>query len=258
MSQTTPCRTCGASLAPDQRYCLACGTRAAAPRLDFLAETERAEAEARNGSAPGAARASSDGGAGTADAPTAVLPALGPDATAPPVVGSSGAGATTPPVPGSSAGAASAPGAATPPVAGSAAVPGALATPSTFVAVPVASAAPSRLDRIGGPMGAAAVVLVALGIGFLAGQAVNDNQPAQQPPVVNIEGERVNGAETPAEELPAAAETNGDAAVPEDEVAPADGDAGATDAGATPAPDDAATPPAGEQPAGDGAAEVVG
>ncbi len=44
MSQSTTCRTCGASLQPDQRYCLSCGTRVTAPRLDFVAEMERVEA----------------------------------------------------------------------------------------------------------------------------------------------------------------------------------------------------------------------
>ncbi|MCW2986537.1 MAG: hypothetical protein JWR63_4107, partial [Conexibacter sp.] len=31
-----PCRTCGAPLAADQRYCLQCGTRRAEARLPFL------------------------------------------------------------------------------------------------------------------------------------------------------------------------------------------------------------------------------
>ncbi|HST41597.1 MAG TPA: hypothetical protein VLK58_18915, partial [Conexibacter sp.] len=107
MSQTTTCRTCGASLAPDQRYCLGCGTRVAAPRLDFLAESERAEAAARAAA-----------GAGP-DAPTAIHPtAAGVAGAAPGTVGAAGA-----PAP-----------------------------------------APSRLDKVGGPMGAAAVVLVALGV----------------------------------------------------------------------------------------------
>ncbi|MDW5598132.1 hypothetical protein VSS74_27495, partial [Conexibacter stalactiti] len=62
MSQTPSCRTCGASLAPDQRYCLSCGTRVAAPRLDFLAEAERAEAAGRPDGAAGAAGAGAPGG----------------------------------------------------------------------------------------------------------------------------------------------------------------------------------------------------
>jgi hypothetical protein len=48
------------------------------------------------------------------------------------------------------------------------------------------------LDRIGGPMGAAAVVLVALGVGFLLGQGGSGpSGPAtiiQRPPVVNVQG----------------------------------------------------------------------
>ncbi|WP_041730969.1 zinc ribbon domain-containing protein [Conexibacter woesei] len=126
MSQTTACRTCGASLAPDQRYCLSCGTRVAAPRLDFLAESGRAEVETQGDSA-----------------------------------------------------ASSTPGAAAP--------------------------APSRLDKIGGPMGAAAVVLVALGVGFLVGQARDDAPPAaQKAPVVTIEsGLQNGGATTPASDPPA-------------------------------------------------------
>lgn len=110
MSPTPSCPMCRAPLAPGQRYCLACGARAAAPRLDFAAESERAHAEARAATAP------------------------------------------TPP------------------------------------ATAAAGPAPSRLDKAGGPMGLAAVVLVALGVGFLAGQASKDEPPAQRAPIVNIEG----------------------------------------------------------------------
>lgn len=118
-SQPATCRSCGAPLAPDQRYCLACGTRVAAPRLDFAAEVERAAAR----------------------------PAL-TDATQ---------------------------------VQQPAALP-----PGVVAAAPQQPA--SRLDRIGGPMGVAAVLLVALGIGFLIGQG-DDQQPvAQRAPVVNIQG----------------------------------------------------------------------
>jgi hypothetical protein len=131
MSQTTTCRTCGASLALDQRYCLGCGTRVAAPRLDFLAESERAEAAARAAA-----------GAGP-DVPTAIHP------TAAGVAG---------------------------------------AAPGTAGAAGALAPAPSRLDKVGGPMGAAAVVLVALGVGFLIGQGGNDAPPVQKAPVVNIEG----------------------------------------------------------------------
>jgi hypothetical protein len=140
MSQTTTCRTCGASLAPDQRYCLSCGTRVSSPRLDFLAEYERQHGAAQsNGQAPSA-------GAGTAGGPAALLNGSANSATAPT--------ATT------------------------------AAAPST-----VATGGSSRLDRVGGPMGAAAVVLVALGIGFLIGQSGNDSTPvAQRAPVVNIQG----------------------------------------------------------------------
>jgi hypothetical protein len=123
MSQSTTCRSCGAPLAPDQRYCLACGTRVAAPRLDFLAEVERSAAADREAAAasvaPGAAGASS-----------------------------------------------------------------AVAVPAAGAAHP----APSKLDRVGGPMGVAAVLIVALGVGFLIGQG-GDPQPVQQrAPVVNITG----------------------------------------------------------------------
>lgn len=45
-----PCRTCGAPLAADQRYCLQCGTRRAEARLPFL--------EILKGQAPGPARRS--------------------------------------------------------------------------------------------------------------------------------------------------------------------------------------------------------
>jgi hypothetical protein len=54
MSQTQTCQSCGASLALDQRYCLDCGTRVAAPRLDVVAESERSETEARVPLATGA------------------------------------------------------------------------------------------------------------------------------------------------------------------------------------------------------------
>ena len=136
---TTTCRTCGASLAPDQRYCLGCGTRVASPRLDFLAETERAAA--------------------------AAPPASG---------GQDGTG-------GAAADAGAAPGGAAP--------------------------APSRLDKVGGPMGAAAVVLVALGVGFLIGQNGNEAPTITQPaPVVNVQG---TGAGTGAPVDGAAAGTSG-------------------------------------------------
>jgi hypothetical protein len=130
MSQTTTCRTCGASLAPDQRYCLSCGTRVTAPRLDFVTELERAEPLAVNGHDPAAA----------ATATQAAAPST------------AAAGAPAP--------------------------------------------APSRLDKVGGPMGAAAVVLVALGIGFLIGESGND-PVAQRAPVVNIQGSGVGGGTTP-------------------------------------------------------------
>jgi hypothetical protein len=64
------------------------------------------------------------------------------------------------------------------------------AAPATAVQ-PVAAApapAPSRLDKIGGPMGAAAVVLVALGVGFLIGKGGDDTPVATSAPVVNIQG----------------------------------------------------------------------
>ncbi|WP_148261137.1 hypothetical protein [Conexibacter woesei] len=127
MSQNTTCRTCGASLAPDQRYCLACGERVAAPRLDFAAELD----------APPAASAPSPG-ASPGASPTAAPAASG---GAPP---------------------------------------------------------PSRLDRVGGPMGAAAVVLVALGVGFLIGQGGNEPPTVTQPaPVVNFQGGTGGGTGAP-------------------------------------------------------------
>lgn len=177
MSQTTTCPMCAASLAPDQRYCLSCGTRVATPRLDFLAESERAEAEARSGSAPVGAAAAASGAPSAAEAPAATAPA------------------------------------------------------------------PSRLDKVGGPMGAAAVVLVALGVGFLIGQTRTDAQPEQKAPVVNIESGVTSGsATTPATtDLPTADATTGDAAATDD--APAAGDAATTDD--APATADAAPTDAG-------------
>ena len=47
-------------------------------------------------------------------------------------------------------------------------------------------------------MGAAAVVLVALGIGFLIGQAGDDTLPVQRAPVVNIQGGGLPAAGAPA------------------------------------------------------------
>jgi hypothetical protein len=143
MSQTTTCRTCGASLAPDQRYCLSCGTRVTAPRLDFVAEMEQANAR------PGAGSAPMTNGHDPAAAATAVHAAAGQPYLA------------------------AAPG---PP--------------------------PSRLDRVGGPMGAAAVVLVALGIGFLIGQSGNDAPVAQRAPVVNIQGGGLGGTAPAATDTP--------------------------------------------------------
>lgn len=219
MSQTAPCRTCRASLAPDQRYCLSCGTRVAAPRLDFVAETERAEAAARNGSSPAGAAGAAHGAKGAGAAATAVRAAAVPD--------------------GSTA-----------------------AAPAATTAVPIATApTPSRLDRIGGPMGAAAVVLVALGVGFLAGQARNATPPKQPAPVVNIEGGLpTGGAGTVATDPPATEQPNGDAAAAGDasattrDAAAAD-DASATGRSSTPPNETTTTgtpPPGGEQPAADG------
>ncbi|HEY4276935.1 MAG TPA: hypothetical protein VGM91_01875 [Conexibacter sp.] len=175
MSQTTTCRTCGASLAPDQRYCLSCGTRVSSPRLDFIAEMEHARGgPAANGHAP--------------------MPG------APKLNGS---------------------------VDGSA--------PATMAATPATAAAGgnSRLDRVGGPMGAAAVVLVALGIGFLIGQSGDDNTPvAQKAPVVNIQGGLPAAAPltTPTTATPDASATGGDTSgdASADGGADSSGDAGAT------------------------------
>lgn len=105
------CRTCSAPLAADQRYCLSCGTRVAAPRVDW--------ATTLAGPTTGAAQPAGDGKRG----------------------GRSWA---------------------------------------------------LMLDRVGGPMGAAAVVLVALGVGFLLGQGSGGpSGPAtiiQRPPIVNVQG----------------------------------------------------------------------
>jgi hypothetical protein len=63
---------------------------------------------------------------------------------------------------------------------------------------PVRAGFARQLDRVGGPMGAAAVVLVALGVGFLLGQG-NGGGPAtviQRPPVVNVQGGGVAAAPT--------------------------------------------------------------
>lgn len=105
------CRTCSAPFAADQRYCLGCGARVGAPRVDWAATL----------AGPGAgAPAAPAGGAG------------------------GGRWAHT-------------------------------------------------LDRVGGPMGAAAVVLIALAVGFLLGQggSAGGGGPAtiiQRPPVVNVQG----------------------------------------------------------------------
>jgi len=115
------CRSCSAPLAADQRYCLSCGARVAAPRVDW--------ASALAGRPGAAAAQPADGGAR----------------------GSRWA---------------------------------------------------SMLDRVGGPMGAAAVVLVALGVGFLLGQGSGGpSGPAtiiQRPPVVNVQGGGSAPAATPA------------------------------------------------------------
>lgn len=133
MSQPTPCRSCGAPLAPDQRYCLACGTRVAAPRLDFVAETERFAA---------------------ADA---------------------AAGASAPPAPAAAA----------------------------------AEPRPSRMDRVGGPMGVAAVLLVALGVGFLIGRGGEPAPVVQRAPVVNIQGGLPAGSSAGAATTPVAGDDGG-------------------------------------------------
>jgi hypothetical protein len=107
------CRSCSTPLAADQRYCLGCGARVAAPRVEWAAALGGAAA---GGAAPAAQAA-----------------------------GASGAGRWA-----------------------------------------------LMLDRVGGPMGAAAVVLVALGVGFLLGQGGNaPSGPAtivQRPPIVNVQG----------------------------------------------------------------------
>jgi len=111
-----PCRSCAAPLAPDQRYCLSCGARVAASRVDYLALLAGAAGAANGAAAP------ATGGARTA------------------------------------------------------------------------RSLARQLDRVGGPMGAAAVVLVALGVGFLFGQGAGDSGPAtviQRPPIVNVQSSGV-------------------------------------------------------------------
>ena len=65
------------------------------------------------------------------------------------------------------------------------------------------------LDRVGGPMGAAAVVLVALGVGVLLGQGGGGSQgPAtiiQRPPIVNVQG----GGTAAASDTSGGADTSG-------------------------------------------------
>jgi hypothetical protein len=106
------CRNCSAPLAADQRYCLSCGARVAAPRVDWATTL---------GAPAGSAAAQPAGSGGRTGARWAPM-----------------------------------------------------------------------LDRVGGPMGAAAVVLVALGVGFLLGQGGSGpSGPAtiiQRPPVVNVQG----------------------------------------------------------------------
>jgi len=152
MSQSTTCRTCGASLQPDQRYCLSCGTRVTAPRLDFIAEMERVEAA---------------GGSAPEGVPAGLTPA-------------------------------------------SAAAPATAAQPAVVAAAP--AAAPSRLDKIGGPMGAAAVVLVALGVGFLIGRGGDEAPVAQRAPVVNIQGGLPSGGAATTPQASDVRATGGDSA----------------------------------------------
>ena len=126
------CRACAAPLAADQRYCLSCGARVAAPRVD-LASAHPAGATGGTAAAPAADGAGGGGGRWAL-----------------------------------------------------------------------------MLDRIGGPMGAAAVVLVALGVGFLLGQGGGGQSgPAtiiQRPPVVNVQG---GGAVAPSDASGAADASGG-------------------------------------------------
>jgi len=50
-----PCRACGAAMAEDQRYCLNCGERRGAPRVDFRQHLTAAENEPASGTPNGAA-----------------------------------------------------------------------------------------------------------------------------------------------------------------------------------------------------------
>jgi hypothetical protein len=93
-----------------------------------------------------------------------------------------------------------------------------------------------QLDRVGGPMGAAAVVLVALGIGFLLGQG-NGGGPStviQRPPVVNVQGGGVAaGAATTG--APSAGSSSSDAGGGSSK--PSSGDAGTKGVPTAPAQD---------------------
>jgi hypothetical protein len=102
-----PCSNCGAPLAADQRYCLECGTRRAAPRIPF--DSQLHSANGANGAQPpataGAAREPSPLGAVLGIAALGVMLLIGvligrgnnDSSSAPPaitVAGGTGAGAT--------------------------------------------------------------------------------------------------------------------------------------------------------------------
>jgi hypothetical protein len=58
-----PCRSCGAPLAADQRYCLNCGKRRGEPRIDFQRHVPAPGAAGANGSQPAQAQAGAADGA---------------------------------------------------------------------------------------------------------------------------------------------------------------------------------------------------
>jgi len=66
-----PCRSCGAALAPDQRYCLNCGERRGGPRVDFRShmKSKGAAATPERSAAAGPSGGPGDGGAPGAQTP---------------------------------------------------------------------------------------------------------------------------------------------------------------------------------------------
>src|SRR3954453_14621633 len=69
-----PCRGCGAPLAADQRYCLECGQRRGAPRIEFLELLAPVAAAAAGEPAGGPAAAAGAPASGHYAAPAWTLP----------------------------------------------------------------------------------------------------------------------------------------------------------------------------------------